>query len=81
MTVFQHVVLSKAFGPKRKEVTEDRRKVHSQWLCDWYSVLNMTRVIKSSRIRWMGYVALMEENRIVCSALMRKSEDKVYMVR
>jgi hypothetical protein len=41
----------------------------------------MTRVIMSSRIQWMGYVALMEENRIVYSALMRKSEDKAYMAR
>jgi len=41
----------------------------------------MTRVIKSSRIQRVGYVALMEENRTAYSALMRKSEDKAYMAR
>jgi len=41
----------------------------------------MTRVIKSSRIRWVGYVALMKEKRTVYSALMKKYEEKVYMAR
>jgi len=79
--VFQYMALNKVFDPKRKEVTEERRKLHGQWLYAWYSVLNMTRMIKSSRIRWAGYVALTEPSRIVYSALTRKSEDKAYMAR
>ena len=73
------MALNKIFGPKRKEVSEYRRKLHSQWLCDWYTVLNMTRAIKSSRTLWAGYVTLMGENRIAYSAFMRKSEDKIHL--
>lgn len=37
LKVFKHMVLNKIFGHKRKEMTEDRRKLRNQWLCDLYS--------------------------------------------
>jgi hypothetical protein len=51
-------VLRKIFGPKREEVTDDKRKLHTEKLHDLYSP-NITRVIKSRRMRWAGHTARM----------------------
>jgi hypothetical protein len=48
--------LSRIFGPKRDEVTEERRKLHNEELNDLYSLPNLVRVIKSRRMRWAGHV-------------------------
>jgi hypothetical protein len=40
-------VLRRVFGPKRDEVTEDRRKLHNEELSDLYSLPNIVRVVKS----------------------------------
>jgi hypothetical protein len=45
------------FGPKRDEVTGEWRKLHNEELHDVYSSPNIVRVIKSRRMRWVGYVA------------------------
>ena len=39
------------FGPKRGEVTRERRKLHNEDINDLYSSLNIFRVIKSRRMR------------------------------
>ena len=49
--VFENRVLRRLFGPKRKEVTEEWRKLHNEELNELYSSLNIVRVIKSKRIR------------------------------
>jgi hypothetical protein len=56
-------VLSKIFGPKRNEVTRDWRRLHNKELYDLYSSPNITWVIKSRRMRWVGHVALMRDRR------------------
>jgi hypothetical protein len=53
-------LLRKIFGPKRDEVTGDRR---NEELNDLYSSPNMIRVIKSRRMRWPWHVARMRERR------------------
>jgi hypothetical protein len=60
--------LRKIFGPKRDEVTGEWRKLHNEELHDLYSH-NIVRVIKSRRMRWVGHVAQMGEERGVYRVL------------
>ena len=59
LRVFEKRVLRRIFGPKRDEVTEERRKLHNKELNDLYSSPNIVRVIRSSRMRWAGHEARM----------------------
>jgi len=59
LSLFENMVLRRIFGPKRDEVTGDWRKLHNEELSDLYSSPNIVRVIKSSRMRWAGYVECM----------------------
>jgi hypothetical protein len=52
-------VLRRIFGPKRGEVTEDWRKLHTGKLHNLYSSPNIIIMIKSRRVRWIGHVARM----------------------
>jgi hypothetical protein len=63
------------FGPKREE---DRswRKLHNDELHNLYSSSNIVRVIKLRRIRWVGHVARMGEERGVYRVLIGRSERK-----
>jgi len=61
-------VLRRKFGPKIVEVTEKWRRLHNEELND--------RVIKSTRMRWAGYVARMGERRRVYTVLVGKPEGK-----
>jgi hypothetical protein len=54
--VFENRVLARIFGPKRDEMRGEWRKLHNEELNDWYSSVNIIRVIKT-RIRWAGRVA------------------------
>ena len=53
LRMFENRVLRRIFGPKRDEVTGEWRKLHNEELNDLYS-LNIARVIKSRRMRWVG---------------------------
>ena len=55
--------------PKRDEATGDWRKLHNEELNDLYCSPIIMRVIKSRRMRWAGYVALMGEGRGVYRVL------------
>ena len=61
--MFENRVLRRVFGPKRDEVTGERRKLHNEELSDLYSLLNIVRLAKSRRMRWAGHVARMGEGR------------------
>jgi hypothetical protein len=52
-------VLRRIFGPKRDEVTGDRRKLHNEELHNLYSLRNIITMSKSRRMKWAGHVALM----------------------
>jgi hypothetical protein len=47
------------FGPKRDEVTGDRRKLHNEELHNLYSSPDIIRMIMSRRMKWAGHVARM----------------------
>jgi len=64
------------FGPRRDEVTGEWRKWHNEELNDLYSSPNIVRVIKSRRMRWVGHVARMGEERVVYRILVGKPEGR-----
>jgi hypothetical protein len=68
LRVFENSVLRKIFGPKREE-DGSWRKLHNDELHSLYSSLNILRVIKSRRMRWVGHVACMGEGRGVSRVL------------
>ena len=68
--------MRRIFGPRRDEVTGEWRRVHNEELTDLYSLLNIVRTIKSTRMRWAGHVAHMGEERGACRILMEKPEGK-----
>jgi hypothetical protein len=61
---------------KRDEVTEERRKLHSEELHNSYSSPDIIRQIKSRRMRWAGHVACMGEGRNVYRVLVGKPKGK-----
>jgi hypothetical protein len=76
LRMFENRVLRRIFGPKRAEVTGERRKLHSQELHNLYLSLDIIRQIKSRRMRWAGYVVCMGEGRNVYRVLVGKPEGK-----
>jgi hypothetical protein len=79
LRVFENRVLRRIFGPKRNEVTEEWRKLHSGELHILYSSVNIIRQIKSRRMRWAGHAERMGEGRNVYRVLMGKPEGKNYL--
>jgi hypothetical protein len=75
LRVFENSVLRRIFGPKRDE---DRlwRKLHNDELCSLYSSLNIVRVIKSRRMRWVEHVAHLGDGRGVYRVLVGRPEGK-----
>jgi hypothetical protein len=76
LRVFENRVLRIVFGPKRDEMTGEWTKLHNEELNDLYSLPNIVRVVKSSRMRWAGHVACMGEGRGVQRVLVGKPEGK-----
>ena len=50
LRVFENRVLSRIFGPKNEEVTEEWRKLHDEELNDMYSSPTNIWMIKSRRM-------------------------------
>ena len=51
LRVCENRVLRRIFVPKRDEVRRERRKLHDEDLNDLYSIPNISRVVKSIRMR------------------------------
>jgi hypothetical protein len=54
ITVFENRGLERIFGPRRDEVTGEWRKLHNEDLHDLYPSRSIIRIIKASRMRWVG---------------------------
>jgi hypothetical protein len=61
LRMFENRVLRRIFGPKRDEVTGERRKLRNEELHNLYSSPDIIRQVKSSQMRWVGHVARMRE--------------------
>jgi len=62
LRVFENRLLRRTFGPKRGEVTGEK-KVHNEELNDLYFSPCIVRVMQSRRMRWAWHVARMGEGR------------------
>jgi hypothetical protein len=69
LRVFDNRVLRGIFGPKRNEVTGEWRKLHNEELYNLYSSPDIIRQAKSRRMRWVGHVARLGEERKVYKVL------------
>jgi hypothetical protein len=74
--VFENRVLGRIFGPKRDDVTTERRNRRDEELNDPYSSPNIVRVIKSRRMRRTGHVTCTGERIGVYRVLVGKPEGK-----
>jgi hypothetical protein len=70
LRVFEKRVVRRIFGPKRDEVTGEWSKLHNEELHILYSSPNIIRQIKSRRMRCVGHMAHMGEERYVNNVLM-----------
>jgi len=76
LRVFENRMLRRIFGPKRDEVTRERRKLHNEELNYLYSSPKIVQVIKSRRMRWAGHVAHMRERSSIYRVLVGKPEGR-----
>jgi hypothetical protein len=70
--IYLKLLLVAIFGPKRDEVTGEWRKLHNEELHNLYSSPDIIRQVKSRRMRWVGHVARMGEERKVYKVLVGK---------
>jgi len=69
-------VLRRILGPRRDEVTGEWRRLHNEDLNDLYTSPNIVWAIKSRRMRWVGHVAHMGEERRMYRVLVGKPEGR-----
>ena len=81
LRVFENRVLRRIFGPKKEEVTGERRRLHREELYALYFLPNIIRVIKSRRLRSAGHVARMGRSNMHTGFLVGKPEEGIPLVR
>jgi hypothetical protein len=72
---FENRELRRIFGPKRREVTGEWRKLHSGELRN-FTPPDISRQTKSRGMRWAGHVTHMREGRKVYRIFMGKPEGR-----
>jgi hypothetical protein len=75
LRAFENRVLRRIFGPKRDEVMGEWRKLHNEELHNLYSSPDIS-LVKSRRMRWVGHVARMGEERKVYKVLVGKPDGR-----
>jgi hypothetical protein len=75
LRVFENRVLRRIFGSKREE-DGSWRKLCNDELHKLYSSLNIVRMLKSRRMKWVVHETLMWEGRGVYRVLVGRPEDK-----
>jgi hypothetical protein len=63
LRVFENSVLRRIFGPKKDAVAGEWRRLRKEELYDLYFSPHIIWVIKSRRMRRLGHVACMEDER------------------
>jgi hypothetical protein len=76
LRVFENRVLRRIYGPQRDEVTGEWRKLYIEELHTLYSSPNIIRQIKSRRMRCVGHMTCMGENRKVYKVLLGRPKGK-----
>ena len=76
LSVSENTVLRRIFGPRRDEVTGERRRLHNEELNDLYCSPSIVRVIKWRRMRWAWHVARMGEERGVYRVLVGNRRER-----
>jgi hypothetical protein len=76
LRAFEIRVLRIIFGLKREEVAGGCRRLHNEELRNLYASPDIIRVIRSRRMRWVGYVARVGEVRNALKILVGKPEGK-----
>jgi hypothetical protein len=76
LRVFENKVLRSTFGPKTREGTGERRRLHNEELYVLYSSPNISWVSKSRKMRWAGNVARMGDSRGTYRVLVWRPERK-----
>jgi hypothetical protein len=74
--LFESGVLRRIFGPMRDEVTGEWRKLHSEELHNLYSSPNIIRQINRRRMKWVGHVTRMGEERKVYKVWLGKPKER-----
>jgi hypothetical protein len=64
-------MLRRISGPKSDEVTGGWRKLHNEELHNLCPSPSITRIMKSRRVRWQGYVAILRHKRNTHRLLVR----------
>jgi hypothetical protein len=62
-------VLRRIFGPKRKEITGNGRKCHSDQHISFYSFPDIIRAIISIWVRWAGSIACIRTDKFIKKVL------------
>jgi hypothetical protein len=63
--VYENSVLRRIFGPKSEAVAGAWRKLHNEELHNLYSSPYIIRVIISRRMRWMGHLAWIGDEKCI----------------
>jgi hypothetical protein len=53
--VFENRMLRRIFGPKRDEVTRERRNLRNEEFYNLYYSQNIINIMKLRRMRWVGH--------------------------
>jgi hypothetical protein len=75
LRMYENMILRRKFGPKRVEMTGERRKLHNEELHNLYSFPDI-RQVKSRRMRWAGHVECMGEEGKMYKVLVGKPEGR-----